>query len=633
MAVAALTVLLQVGVLSAAAPPLTFVEVIKDGDGTVDGLNDARKLTVSPDGKHVYVAASIDDAVGVFSRSSNGSLTFVEVQKDGVGGVDGLDGALWVRVSPDGKHVYAAGAIDDKVAVFSRNVTTGALTFVEVQEQGVGGVDGIDGIGWVSFSSDGKHLYTAAPLTNAVAVFSRNATTGALTFVEVLKDGVGGVDGLDGANTLTVSPDGKHLYATAQNDNAVAVFSRNATTGALTFVEILKDGIGGVDGLAFAHSVTVSPDGSHVYAGGASDDAVAVFSRNATTGALTFLEIQKDGVGGVDGLDFANSVSMSPDGKHLYAGGSIDDAVAVFSTAGTVVGTLASTSVIPNSLVAGTTFTVVVTFTTVGAVSAGKVQVTFPTGFGVSSAGVNASGTNITGSLAIDSVVGQVVTIKNATISAGQAGAAFTLTLINNPHVTGGTGVFGIETQSVGGFLIDQDTSVAQVTITAGALDTTSVVPASLVSEATGNVVVTFTTRNEVTAGKVQVTFPSGFDVSGAGVNASGTNITGSLALDSVAGQIVTINSATIAASQSGAAFTLTGIKNPTATGGTGVFGIETQTGGDVKIDEDTSVAQVTITAAVVAVPGVSTWGLIVLAVLMAGAALVILRRKKMQQV
>ena len=54
---------------------------------------------------------------------------------------------------------------------------------------------------------------------------SSDATTGALTFVEVHKNVVGGVDGLDGADSVTVSPDGKHLYVAGFDDDAVAVFS------------------------------------------------------------------------------------------------------------------------------------------------------------------------------------------------------------------------------------------------------------------------------------------------------------------------------------------------------------------------------------------------------------------------
>jgi 6-phosphogluconolactonase (cycloisomerase 2 family) len=74
----------------------------------------------------------------------------------------------------------------------------------------------------------------------------------------------------------------------------------------------------------------LSPDGKHLYATSAGDDAVAVFSRDSTTGALTYVEMQQDGVGGVDGLESAGYVTLSPDGKHLYATGWLDDAVAVF---------------------------------------------------------------------------------------------------------------------------------------------------------------------------------------------------------------------------------------------------------------------------------------------------------------
>ena len=331
VALAALVAPFEVGVIRAVDPFLAFVEIQRDGVQGVNGLNGATSVTVSPDGNHVYAVGEFDDAVAVFSRSSmTGALTFVEFRKDGVGGVDGLNGAFSVTVSPDGRHLYAAGWEEAAVAVFGRNSTTGALTFVEAQRNGTGGVSGLRGVRSVAVSSDGKHLYTAGEVDDAVAVFSRNSTTGALTFVELQRDGEGGVDGLDVVHSLAVSPDGRHLYTAGGADSAVAVFSRNSTSGALTFVEVHRDGVGGVDGLDVAVSVTVSPDGSHLYAAGLGDSAVAVFSRNSTTGVLAFVEVQRDGVGGVDGLGGAHSVAASPDGRHVYAAGANDDAVVVF---------------------------------------------------------------------------------------------------------------------------------------------------------------------------------------------------------------------------------------------------------------------------------------------------------------
>jgi len=109
-----------------------------------------------------------------------------------------------------------------------------------------------------------------------VAVFSRSAVTGGLTFVEVQEDGVGGVDGLDAPFTVAVSPDGDRLYVAAYDDDSVAVFARSVVTGGLTFVEVQHDGVDGLDG---AYSVVASPDGHHVYVTGSFDNAVAVFNH------------------------------------------------------------------------------------------------------------------------------------------------------------------------------------------------------------------------------------------------------------------------------------------------------------------------------------------------------------------
>jgi Lactonase, 7-bladed beta-propeller len=170
----------------------------------------------------------------------------------------------------------------------------------------------------------------AGGIGNAVAVFSRNATTGQLTFVEAQIDGLGGVDGLASAWSVAASPDGANVYATGMLDNALAVFARDAESGRLAFVEAQVDGSGGVDGLAGAWLVAVSPDGANVYATGTSDNAIAVFRREPD-GALTFVQAKVNGVDGVDGLDGARGVTPSPDGAHVYAVGASDDAVAVFA--------------------------------------------------------------------------------------------------------------------------------------------------------------------------------------------------------------------------------------------------------------------------------------------------------------
>jgi 6-phosphogluconolactonase (cycloisomerase 2 family) len=91
-------------------------------------------------------------------------------------------------------------------------------------------------------SSDGKNLYFPATTSAAIAVFSRDRTTGALRQLVGTRGCVsqGGANGcalgraLSGARSAAVSRDGASVYVASFFSDAVAVFSRNQTTGALT---------------------------------------------------------------------------------------------------------------------------------------------------------------------------------------------------------------------------------------------------------------------------------------------------------------------------------------------------------------------------------------------------------------
>lgn len=306
-----------------------------DGANALDGLAGAYVPFVTPDGKHVYVAGRVDEAVAVFERNDgDGSLTFVTDAFDGPPGHDGLDGAWGAALSPDGAHLYVAGYSDNTVTVFERDLAEGTLAPVQFVVEGENGIDGMDGPFAVAVAPDGAFVYVAARLNHAVLTFSRDALDGTLAFVETDADGVFGVDGIAGANALAISPDGAHLYATGSSDNAVAVFARDASLGTLGFVEAQFDGVSGVNGIANPQSVTVSPDGAHVYVTGNVDDAVAVFDRSVDTGSLTFVEAVVDGQNGVLGLDGAAEVAVSPDGAHVYATGTNQASFAGFARDG-----------------------------------------------------------------------------------------------------------------------------------------------------------------------------------------------------------------------------------------------------------------------------------------------------------
>ena len=160
----------------------------------------------------------------------------------------GLRTPIHVEVSPDGQHVYVISRDSNAVAIFARNAVTGALT----QLPGLAGCIAENGDGvtcavsaglreavFLTLSPDGTNLYVASQLSNAVAIFTRNALTGRLTQLPgvagcVSEDGsdngmalvCADGKGLVGANAVIVSPDGLNVYTAAYISNALTVFNR-----------------------------------------------------------------------------------------------------------------------------------------------------------------------------------------------------------------------------------------------------------------------------------------------------------------------------------------------------------------------------------------------------------------------
>jgi DNA-binding beta-propeller fold protein YncE len=295
-------------------------------------LDGARSVVVSPDGGNVYLVADISGAVAIFDRAGNGTLTQKSgtagcVSDTGTGGacVDGvaLNTAYSVAVSPDGANVYVASKVSAAVTVFDRSgqgsLTQKASPAACVAETG-GGVcaDGLalKSASGVTVSPDGKNVYVASNISNAVAVFDR-ASNGSLTqkagaagcigFDISLGCSLGG-RGLGGAVSIVISPDGRSAYVAGSFDTIVAL-DRSAD-GTLvgksgvrciseTGVPVCADGTA----LVIPIAIAISPDGANVYVASFTSDAVDVFDRLTDfTGPVTSIVLSPagpDGTGGV----------------------------------------------------------------------------------------------------------------------------------------------------------------------------------------------------------------------------------------------------------------------------------------------------------------------------------------------
>jgi hypothetical protein len=135
---------------------------------------------------------------------------------------------------------------------------------------------------------------------------------------------------------------------------------------------------------------------------------------------------------------------------------------------------LTETNVQPEILVAGEVGNVDVAFTLANALPAnGKIVITLPAGFTVSSGAATAiglAGTSFDGTETV-TVSGNVITITRSGGSSLNAGTNVTIQLTNikNPTSAGSTGTYAIKTTNSGGTTIDQDNAVASDTITSSA--------------------------------------------------------------------------------------------------------------------------------------------------------------------
>ncbi len=369
---------LQTGRISAPASLGDGGRLITSGGGRMLIADDAELRVHDPDsGEEIdatdatlHAVITSDDGRHVYGADGTNLLAWTLSDADGFdpitvpSGEPGLVGAEAVSMSPNGQQVYVAGFCDHEIAILDRDLGSGALTYRGVADAGGPAPFGCEALlaagndevfaqphrsfpSAIAVTDDGTRAIVAA-LFDQVAIYTR-ADDGALTLDSVIERRAEVLD-FDLA-TETVRHDGAWWNAlrrgafvgTGDHERAWVV-SRVAgvfreVTGEQTS-ELYQGGVGGIDALAGAYRLTLSPGAEHLYVAPRGDRRPAVFAVDADTGGLTPLpspEFTEPGPGGRPGG--LTDIDVGSDGATVYALDAAHGALRVFDRAGD--GTLA----------------------------------------------------------------------------------------------------------------------------------------------------------------------------------------------------------------------------------------------------------------------------------------------------
>jgi DNA-binding beta-propeller fold protein YncE len=331
-------------------------------------------ITISPDGKNVYVVTQGHDNLIEFSRNSEtgilseiGCISYENTSTCATTGAKGLNEPYGVTVSPNGENVYVASYADQAVAEFSRSPSTGELTQLASPNNcisstsasgcGVTNAIGLEHAIGVVVSPGNEDVYVAAGGKEghgAIVSFRRESggelaqLSGSEACISTSNPECLPGEAIDGPEDLVVSSDGKNVYANSYDDSAVIELARNVLTGGLTQLGVPNGCVTSetttetsncslAKGIEQALGVAISPDGNNVYVSGSGDDAEAAFAREPS-GVLVQLASPYEcvtskasgcGSGSNErvGLGEARRVTVSPDGTNVYLAGQSSHAI------------------------------------------------------------------------------------------------------------------------------------------------------------------------------------------------------------------------------------------------------------------------------------------------------------------
>ncbi|MDM5330524.1 lactonase family protein [Neobacillus sp. CF12] len=181
---------------------------------------------LTPDENYLAVVDLGTDTLTTYAVNPDGKLTKVQLLPLKAG-----SGPRHLAFHPNGKSAYLMTEFSSEVIVFTYDSQTGHFTekqYIstlpeEFKENNQGSA--------IKISEDGRFVYAGNRGHNSIAVFSVNEETGGLTFVEHTS-----TEG-DWPRDFEIDPTGRYIVASNQESSNLVLFARDEDTGKLTLLQ------------------------------------------------------------------------------------------------------------------------------------------------------------------------------------------------------------------------------------------------------------------------------------------------------------------------------------------------------------------------------------------------------------
>jgi len=183
-----------------------------------------------------------------------------------------------VTLSPDNRFAFIADLGVDRVFSYALNTDHGTIA---PNEAGAVTIDPGSGPRHTRFSPDGKSFYVLDELDGTVTACRYDATRGIAEPFQRVSTSPDGYTGRNSCSEIRMHPTGRFVYAANRGHNGIAVFARDASTGALARVEIVPTGG------KTPRNFNLTPDGAWLLCGHQDSGNLTVFKVDAGTGRLT----------------------------------------------------------------------------------------------------------------------------------------------------------------------------------------------------------------------------------------------------------------------------------------------------------------------------------------------------------